>query len=190
MGVNNVTASALKPYLPARILSLGWPDHLIGNVDLTRSVVECVDIIAHHGSERIADLSVLQNLGQYDVVLDCGTLEHCANVTNAFINAANAVRVGGHIIHHLPLNMLNHGYWNISPVWYADFYRHNRFKLERLEMTVNGSFHDCKIVAWPVQRILEEVFVVPYQALTLCVATRVISDTVRAPMCQEMWKNK
>jgi hypothetical protein len=61
---------------------------------------------------------------KYDVVIDGGTAEHCFNVGQVFANILSAVRPdGGIVVHVNPLNMMNHGFWNISPTAYADFYR-------------------------------------------------------------------
>jgi hypothetical protein len=58
--------------------------HVFG---LLESTLECVDIVASRGCERIVDLNYSAELGQYDLVLDCGTTEHCFNVGQAIINA-------------------------------------------------------------------------------------------------------
>lgn len=187
MGVTHITAEEIRKHLPARILSLGYPDHLHDNVDLTGSELGCVDIIQHHGSERIVDLSVLQDLGTFDLVIDCGTLEHCANPAHGFINAASSLRVGGHVIHQLPLNMINHGYWNICPIWFTDFYRHNNFVIERLEMNINGSYHDCSSAPWPGGDPNRDGLMIPEPALTLCVARRTNGDPITLPRCQGRW---
>lgn len=186
MGVTRNTAAEISKHLPARILSLGWPDNLHNNVNMEGSVLYTVDLIAHHGSERIVDLSVIQDLGQYDLVLDCGTLEHCANIANAFINAASAVRLGGRIIHELPLNMINHGYWNISPVWFVDFYKANGFEIERLDRTTDGPFNESKVVPWPGEAT-RYYYTLADCSLTLCVARRVKSQPIVLPRCQSMW---
>jgi len=81
------------------------------------------------GDEIIADLNHPCELGQYDLVIDPGTLEHCFNIAQAAFNAANAVKVGGHILHVNPVSMVNHGFYNLSPTWYYDFYKANDFEI-------------------------------------------------------------
>ena len=152
MALNWITAQELRKHLPGSILSLGHPDN-INTVDLTGSSLVSVDLFAHRGPEHIADLSYPQSLGLFDVVLDCGTIEHCSNPAQAFINAASAVKVGGVIIHDLPVTMVNHGYWNICPVWFTDFYLHNWFAIE--QMVLNNilakgpGFDSAEILPWP-----------------------------------------
>lgn len=188
MGVCKVTAEEIQKHLPARILSLGYPDHLVGNVDLTGSVLESVDLFAHRGTERIADLSLPQELGSYDLVIDCGTIEHCANPAQAFINAASAVAVGGRILHHLPLSMINHGYWNLCPVWFTDFYGHNEFVIERMDMTNNGSYEFAEVIPWPDKDPNLNMYALPDAALILVVARRTNGNPITLPKCQKMWE--
>lgn len=186
MGLTRVTVAEVVKHLPARILSLGWPDHLHAHVDLTGSTLDVVDIVDHGHGERLADLSVIQPLGSYDLVLDFGTLEHCSNIANAFVNAASAVKVGGHVIHELPINMVNHGYWNVSPVWFIDFYAHNGFDIERMDRTLDAPYDDSRVIGWAVSPTTY-YYTVAQASLTLCVARRTNDQPVTLPRCQAMW---
>lgn len=94
----------------------------------------CVDAFAHDGREVIADLNYPQELGEFDLVIDAGTTEHCFNVGQALINAANAVKVGGHILHTSPVSMGNHGFYNFCPTLFWEFYSGNGFRIERMEV--------------------------------------------------------
>lgn len=93
-----------------------------------------VDFTADRGMEKIADLNVPQSLGKFDLVIDPGTLEHCFNIGQAFINAANAVKVGGVICHLSPMNMLNHGFYNMNPTLFHDFYYQNDWELVEIKV--------------------------------------------------------
>jgi hypothetical protein len=186
MGLTNVTVAEVSKYLPCSILSLGWPDNLHDHVDLSGSTLDAVDIVDHCHHERIADLSVLQNLGSYDLVLDCGTLEHCSNIAHGFINAASAVKQGGRIIHELPINMVNHGYWNVSPVWFSDFYGLNGFVIERMDRTLDAPFNESRVLDWP-GNATAWYYNVFETSLTLCVARRMNSNPISLPKCQSMW---
>lgn len=94
--------------------------------------LECVDIVSSRGVERIVDLNQPHDLGQYDLVLDCGTIEHCFNIGQAIINAAAAVKPGGRIFHTPPLSMVNHGFYNLNPTLFHDFYGQNGWEIELL----------------------------------------------------------
>lgn len=95
-------------------------------------VLETLDRIKINGEEKIIDLNIPHDLGQYDLVIDPGTSEHCFNIAQSFINLASAVKVGGYIIQMLPITMINHGYWNINPNVLQDFYDINGFSITEL----------------------------------------------------------
>lgn len=91
-----------------------------------------IDIVAARGSEEIVDLNfeIPDHLvAAFDVVIDPGTIEHCFNIARAVANAASCVRHGGFIVHYNPMNMFNHGFYNLNPTFYADFYAANGFRV-------------------------------------------------------------
>jgi len=133
VGICRVTADEIQKYMPCSVLTLGAQEN-IELVDLKGGSLVSVDIKAHQGTERVADLNYPSDLGTYDLVVDCGTVEHCSNIFNAIKNAADAVKVGGRILHHSPVSMLNHGYFNICPVFYRDYYRLNGWTIERFDL--------------------------------------------------------
>lgn len=94
--------------------------------------VDYVDIVQVRGPERIVDLNYPEDWHgeKYDVVIDGGTSEHCFNIGQVFKNILAAVQPdGGIVIHINPLNMMNHGFWNICPTAYVDFYGDNGFEM-------------------------------------------------------------
>ena len=94
------------------------------------ATLRCVDVARLNGCEDIADLNVPQDVGQYDLVINPGTLEHCFNIGVAMMNASNAVKPGGYIYHEMPMGMLNHGFYNICPTMLYDFYTQNDWRIE------------------------------------------------------------
>lgn len=94
-----------------------------------------VDIAASRGMEVIADLNYPHDLGKWDLVIDPGTTEHCFNIGQALINAAEAVTVGGIILHTPPLSMLNHGFYCVMPTLFHDFYGQNGWEILHLLVT-------------------------------------------------------
>ncbi len=91
-----------------------------------------IDIHPSRGIEQVVDLNLelpAKMRGMFDLVLDGGTLEHCFNIGQAFVNVAQAVRDGGFIIHSNPMSCFNHGFWNLSATTYCDFYTQNGFEV-------------------------------------------------------------
>jgi len=97
----------------------------------------CVDAVPSRGIEEVCDLNEPQDFGEYDLVIDAGTTEHCANFWQATVNAANAVKVGGVIFHTPPLTMINHGFVCPQPTFYYDTYTQNGWALEKMVLS-NG----------------------------------------------------
>lgn len=96
---------------------------------------KCCDVKDLRGCEIVADLNEPQDFGQYDLVIDPGTLEHCFNIGQAALNAANAVKPGGYIFHGNPLSMINHGFYMLSPTWYWDWYVDNGWFVQAMLVT-------------------------------------------------------
>jgi hypothetical protein len=68
---------------------------------------------------------------QFSVVHDGGTIEHVFNITQAFKNCMEMVRVGGHFIQVSPANNhMGHGFWQFCPeLIYRIFSRENGFQV-------------------------------------------------------------
>lgn len=93
-----------------------------------------LDYSDFEGAEHIVDLNQdgLPELlrGQFDVVLDSGTLEHVFHIPNALKNIISLVRVGGRIIFLSPSsNHMDHGFYMFSPTFFADYFLANRFEI-------------------------------------------------------------
>ncbi|RMF43450.1 MAG: class I SAM-dependent methyltransferase [Planctomycetota bacterium] len=96
-------------------------------------VDECLamDYSDYEGATILADLNqpVAEELYErFDVIIDAGTLEHVFNIPCSLSNLARMLRPGGRVVHMNPANnYVNHGFYQISPTLYADYYRANRF---------------------------------------------------------------
>lgn len=140
--------------------------------------LEVIDREKLQGSERIVDLNEPQDLGEYDLVIDPGTCEHCFNVAQAVKNLASAVKVGGVMSQALPMAMFNHGYYNINPVWFLDFYEQNGFEVEKIVMRNREGMvcekvtraryigvPDGAVTVMTARRLRKQPFVYPQQQL-------------------------
>jgi hypothetical protein len=105
------------------------------------STMHCVDIVASRGVEQIADMNYPTELGKYDLVLDCGTLEHVPNFWQGLLNATNAVKPGGCIFHTAPMSLGNHGFYNINPTFWHDVYTQNGWQIELLCQERNNDLY-------------------------------------------------
>ena len=113
--------------------------------------LEVVDIAAARGDEIIVDLNepCPEQLHQkYRLVIDGGTCEHCFNIAQAMKNLAMMVEEGGHVMQGNPLNYPNHGFYNLSPTFYYDFYLNNGFEILFFRV-VNDPVHNPKLFKVP-----------------------------------------
>lgn len=105
--------------------------------------VTVYDIVQHVGSEILVDLNQPLPESIFDkhhIIIDPGTLEHCFNVATAIKNMTMALKVGGYLIHHNPMIILNHGFYNFSPTFYYDFYFENDFEIVSYPYIDKGEF--------------------------------------------------
>lgn len=59
---------------------------------------------------------------RFDLVLDCGTMEHIMNMGACLKFIYDMCDVGGYIFHANPMQQQNHGFWSFSPTFYNDMY--------------------------------------------------------------------
>ena len=94
-----------------------------------------LDVKQHRGNEIIGDLNheIDQQYYEYfDLILDGGTLEHCYNIAQAFKNVCQMIKVGGFSLHSNPVNRINHGYYNLNPLFYDHGFKNNGFSIHDL----------------------------------------------------------
>jgi hypothetical protein len=110
--------------------------------ELFGASLDVYDIVNERGCEIVLDLNYpvpANACEQYDYVLDVGTSEHCFNIAQAVVNMACMAKVGGIVMHENPFNWGNHGFYNLCPTWYHDFYTDNGFKVLDLKLLPRGS---------------------------------------------------
>lgn len=135
--------------------------------------IKFVDIVASRGIEEIVDLNQPCELGKYGLVLDCGTTEHCFNIAQAIINAASAVEVGGYIFHTPPVSMVNHGFYNLNPTLFYDFYNQNEWEIQFIAGEVNNKWFEIDAVKRQT---------IPVEASLMVLAKRLPDSTLNYPI--------
>jgi hypothetical protein len=134
--------------------------------------LDCIDMRPGHGIDRVVDLNqpLPEDLaGRYAMVIDPGTIEHCFNIGQAMINATRAVAVGGFIVHVNPLTMINHGFYNLNPTFYSDFYGDNGFTLKFMNGLAPKIRPDAFFDVDPMRRIKG----VPEDSVMIVIAQRI-----------------
>lgn len=146
-----------------------------------RCEADYFDFAKMRGNEIVTDLNhpISETYhGQYDCVIDTGTLEHCFNVGTAFINVCKLAKSdGGIILTAAPLNKMNHGFWNFSPCLYADFIEQNNFILLFL-----GAFY---LENGEVKEVLiskSSRFKAPIESVVFCIFRKQKNSTYNFPI--------
>jgi SAM-dependent methyltransferase len=104
---------------------------------------EYVDIDVNDQARRRVDLtqSLPDNcVGAADLIVDSGTLEHIFELPTALRNMNRILKPGGVILHLTPVTFFDHGYVNVNPCLYSDFYKANGYT--QLFMTFQITIHN------------------------------------------------
>jgi hypothetical protein len=90
-----------------------------------------LDVSAYEGAEIIADLNLpvpAELRGRFGWIVDGGTMEHVFDIRQGMKNTADMLRAGGRAVHLSPTNnYVNHGFVQLSPAFYHDYYVANGF---------------------------------------------------------------
>jgi hypothetical protein len=166
----------------------GLPDSF-GPIYETESLFESlriksdfIDVKMLRGPEKIVDLN--ERLprdyhGQYDLVIDTGTMEHCFNVGNAFRSMCELLKLDGHIVSLSPMTMINHGFWNFSPTAYYDGFMQNGFDVNFLQgmFKSEAGIKAIDFSSAPTKRISA-----PAEVTLICVAHKIKEQEFKWPV--------
>lgn len=130
---------------PARELLATKPESLLTYVEPILTIglkalsVESVDVSNYEGATHAHDMNTPlpdKFHGQFDTVLEAGSLEHIFNLPTALKNLMQAVKVGGTIFIQTPANnYFGHGFYQFSPeLFYRVFNDENGFEVKRMHL--------------------------------------------------------
>ncbi|MBU3621109.1 hypothetical protein [Polynucleobacter sp. CS-Odin-A6] len=106
--------------------------------------IDSIDISSKEEPTYTIDIGskILESLyDTWDVLIDFGTLEHIYNIPAALNNISKIVKSGGQIIHLNPISgSILHGYYQISPNLYKDFYNEINYTISECNILVHKQF--------------------------------------------------
>jgi SAM-dependent methyltransferase len=107
--------------------------------------VYVADISGHEGADILMDLNSpcdKKYHNRFDTIFDVGTLEHVFNLPQALDNIHKCCKPGGQIVLINPAtNAINHGFYQISPTLYHDFFDANGYEDFSCYLTQISSFN-------------------------------------------------
>jgi len=93
--------------------------------------LHALDVSSYEGADIVADLNhpvPPEYAGRFGLILDGGTMEHVFDIRQGMKNTADMLRPGGRAVHITPVNnYVNHGFVQVSPTLYHDYYVANGF---------------------------------------------------------------
>jgi hypothetical protein len=100
------------------------------------------------GSEHAADFHhdlnlpfPSEQLDRYNLIMDPGTIEHVFDMKTCLTNVVQSLRVGGVVVHQVPVYMFNGGYYSLNPNLLNDFYSLNGFGDLRTYIVMWDRYH-------------------------------------------------
>jgi len=121
----------------------GFSDHKEFLGGLGFEEVDALDISPYEGATIVGDLNdsglAEQIPKRYDLVCDCGTLEHIFDAPAALRTIVRLLEIGGVATHSSPANgFMDHGFWQISPDVLRTFYTAAGFRVLTSGLFVMG----------------------------------------------------
>lgn len=194
----------LRPALAGNAAALAWLEACrMGDYadEMFRSAfgferIESIDISAYEGATIIQDISAplrADLIGQFDLAIDGGTLEHVFNFPAGIANLMRLVRVGGAVYTQNPCNGLaGHGFYQLSPeLMYRVFAPENGFKTDFVRTSVSRTISVEQTVNQPVYDVKDPVtmrdrVMIPWRSPTvlMCLAHRIadVEPFAKPPM--------
>lgn len=131
---NSITLSHKRKFAAKRYIS---DDCLFKSLGFSES--KTLDISNYESAHYIFDLNSAevpkQFLEAFDVIVNGGTIEHIFHVPNVLNNIYKMLRQGGRIIHLCPSsNLIDHGFYMLSPILLWDFYKINKFEINNFQL--------------------------------------------------------
>lgn len=169
-GKNIVTLGRLYPYFSpkhqrdwlARYEYIGdMNDHYSKTLfvdELAGNALSELDISDYQGADLIQNLSEKLNedyKGEFDIVLDAGTIEHVSDMKMFLINIFDLLKEDGHFIFGtVTNNWIDHGFFQFSPTFFIDFCESNDLELKEINVNINGKLYDITSKPFLMKSIL------------------------------------
>ncbi len=114
---------------------------LLAMTDVSYDSIDIVDGLKTTIFDLNFDEAPQEWIGRFDLIINCGTLEHVINQFRSLNFIHNLLKVGGVWFDQPPsIGFLNHGYYNYNPLFYHDIAAANNYELLEAWYSDAGSY--------------------------------------------------
>ena len=161
---------------------------------MNASSVESIDFSNYENPTYTGDLNKDIDISkQFDTIIDAGSLEHVFDTAAAFRNLIKFCKVGGRIVHILPVNNLSgHGFWQFSSdLMYSIYKPENGFSETEVYYASGLDFENWYLA--PSAAAGKRIEIVSIEPIILMSVTRKAGNVdaikVTQPFYENAWKN-
>jgi len=100
-------------------------------------------------------------IGTADAVFDFGTSEHVFHTPRVMAHIGRMLKTGGIVGHHSPMNnQANHGFYQFSPTFYADYYAANGYEPLHFAANLTDNYDSAnqKFIPLDARQAVEEIY--------------------------------
>jgi SAM-dependent methyltransferase len=150
----------------------GEPDYAkrgFAEREMPGATVESVDCSPHENATHVHDLNLPFNLGrQYDLIWDCGTLEHVFDFPQAMRTVTQHLAPGGYFVAQQNLNLIGHGFYSIAPEAFYKWARTNGYESIRCFVYRQRIFRAWREIHFTDDRRVEFFLFTPARYFFIC----------------------
>lgn len=146
-GIPLASGVPVQPHRELHLAERGWVSDETVLASLGFERIVRIDVSNYEEVEVLFDLNAPETppelCGQFDVILNLGTLEHVFHIPNALAHLHRMLRPGGRIVHLFPsANCLDHGFVCVSPTFVTDYYAANRYRIHEVSLLRYRTDHE------------------------------------------------
>jgi SAM-dependent methyltransferase len=169
----------LPPLAGKTALTLGRMTDCTGKVNFTNrgfaeselagATVESLDVSSAESPTHVHDLNLPCDLGrQYDLIWDCGTLEHVYDFPQAMRTVTQHLAPGGYFVAQQNLNLIGHGFYSIAPETFYKWARVNGYESIRCFVYRQRIFRGWREIHFTDDKRVEFFLFTPARYFFMC----------------------
>jgi SAM-dependent methyltransferase len=130
----------------------------------------------------------------FENIIDFGTLEHIFDINTALENYIRMLKKGGYLLIAVPCsNMIDHGFYSISPTLFYDYFSVNNFQILDSYLRISSPYiYEYKSIFYKYSQTGLEIPITSDRAVEFIVLAKKIRNThkVKKPIQSVYYKKK